>query len=160
MKLSESGQKFGHLFEKLSLKAYPDPGSKDGRPWTIGYGHTGPEVVKGLVWTEAQADAAYIKDVASAESTVDRLVKAPLTQGQFDALVMLVFNIGETQFRTSTVLRKINAKDYDGAKAAFAMWNKNDGQVMRGLKRRRSGEQFLWDGLDGLAAYNAGQKAW
>jgi lysozyme len=147
MKLSIDGLAIAHYFESCKLEAYPDPGSKDGTPWTIGWGHTGTEVVKGLKWTQARADAQLEKDMAVREAAVSRLVTAPITQKQFDALVLFQYNTGSLS--TSTLLKKLNTGDMEGAKAEFARWNKNDGQVMKGLTRRRAAEAALFAGFSG-----------
>lgn len=135
-----------HSFEQCKLEAYPDPGSADGTPWTIGWGSTGPDVRKGLTWTQAQCDARFAADLAVFSAGVDKAIgDAPTTQSQFDAMVCLAYNIGLKAFRGSTVLRKHRAGDYLGAARAFLMWNKNDGKVMRGLTRRRLAESDLYD---------------
>lgn len=157
MRLSANGLAVVHYFESCILKAYPDPGSRDGNPWTIGWGHTGPEVRKGLVWTQAQADAALVQDMAKFEARVSRLVTVQITQGQFDALVVFDFNTGALD--RSTLLKLLNAGDYNGACAQFARWNKNDGKVMRGLVRRRAAEAALWRGISGADAIAYGVKA-
>lgn len=157
MRISANGIAVAHYFESCQLVAYPDPGSKDGKPWTIGWGHTGPEVVKGLVWTQAQADAAFENDLLKFEARVARLVKVPLTQGQYDALVLFDYNTGA--LHSSTLLKLLNAGDYAGAQAQFKRWNKNDGKVMRGLIRRRAAEAALWAGKSGAEAIAIGVKA-
>lgn len=159
MRISANGIAVAHYFEQCRLVAYPDPGSKDGKPWTIGWGHTGPEVVKGLVWTQAQADAAFVVDIARFERVVIREVIVPLTQGQFDALVLFAYNVGSAAFTQSTLLRLLNARDYAGAQAQFKRWNKNDGKVMRGLIRRRAAEECLFAGMGGADAIVRGVKA-
>jgi lysozyme len=159
MKLSKNGVEVAHYFESCKLVAYPDPGSKDGKPWTIGWGHTSPEVCKGLVWTQEQADAAFLVDITRFERAVQSLVKAPLIQGQFDALVLFAYNVGSKSLETSTLLRKLNAGDYDGAAIEFRRWNKNDGKVMRGLTRRRAAEECLFRGMDGRTAIQVGVDA-
>src|SRR6476469_10986937 len=94
-RMSQAGRDRLKRREKLELQAYPDPGSANGDPWTIGYGHTGSEVHKGLVWTEAQCNAAFDADLAKFEDGVNLLLGAsPTNQNQFDALVSLAFNIG------------------------------------------------------------------
>ncbi|WP_397408215.1 lysozyme [Polaromonas sp.] len=87
MKTSTCGVQVLHYFETCRLTAYPDPGSKDGKPWTIGWGHTGPDVYPGLIWTREQADAAFVADLGRFERDVMQLVKVPVNQGHFDALV-------------------------------------------------------------------------
>ncbi len=159
MRISASGIAVAHYFESCQLVAYPDPGSKDGKPWTIGWGHTGPEVVKGLKWTQAQADAAFVQDLDKFERAVLKYVKVTLTQGQFDALVLLAYNIGENAFGKSTLVSMLKIQNYGGAAYQFARWNKNDGKVMRGLIRRRAAEAALWAGKSGAEAIALGVKA-
>lgn len=164
--ISANGITVGHHYEGCELVAYPDPGSKDGHPWTIGWGHTGPEVVPGLRWTQEKADATFTVDCGSFERDVISLVKVPLTQGQFDALVLFAMNCGSDidadsiaeGLGDSTLLRLLNEGDYDGARAQFAKWVNNDGKKMKGLVRRRASEVGLWDGLDAEAAIALGRR--
>lgn len=145
-KISDKGVALIKEFEGLRLKAYPDPAT-NGDPWTIGVGHTGPNVRPGLVITEAQADDFLRKDVGRFEKAVNRL--APITtQDQFDALVSLAFNVGEGNLASSTLLRMHNAGNYDGASNQFARWNKAAGKVMTGLTRRRAAEAKLYRGAE------------
>jgi len=147
-----------HSFESCKLEAYPDPGSKDGHPWTIGYGHTGPEVVRGLRWTQREADDVFEEDlVVKGEMPVNRFVRVPLTQGQYDALVCFVFNIGAQAFRDSTLLSMLNEGNYVAAGCQFARWIRNAGKPMLGLVRRRHAELLLWEGRP---AKEAIAKAW
>lgn len=159
MKISQNGVDVAHFFEQCKLKAYPDPGSADGNPWTIGWGHTGPDVVEGLAWIQEQADAAFLEDIAESEQAVEELVGVKLCQGEFDALVLFVYNVGITAFKNSTMLRLLDACDLDGARGQFKRWDKNDGKVMRGLTRRRAAEVALWDGADGRKAIATGVAA-
>lgn len=132
-------------YEGVRLSAYPDPAT-GGAPWTIGVGHTGVDVRKGLTITEARADELLREDLARFEAGVN--AAAPkATQGQFDALVSLAFNIGLGNLQSSTLLRKHNAGDYDGAAAQFAVWNRAAGKVMPGLTKRRLSETRMYKGL-------------
>jgi lysozyme len=79
------------------------------------------------------------------EAGVKRLVKVPLAQGQFDALVSFSFNVGLGALGSSTLLRKLNAGDYRGAAAEFPRWNKAGGKVYEGLTRRRAAERSLFE---------------
>lgn len=134
-------------FEDLRLEAYlPTPNDV----WTIGYGHT-KDVKKGDSISEAEAESLLYEDLQWAEAAVNRLVTVGINQNQFDALVSFVFNIGESQFKNSTLLRKLNAGDYEGAANEFPRWNKQKGKVLRGLVRRRASEMELF-----LSAYNDG----
>lgn len=134
-----------HEHESCRLTAYPDPGSKDGNPWTIGWGSTGPDIKRGTVWTQAQADARFARDLVKFSAKVsEALAGAPTTQNQFDAMVSLAYNIGEGAFEGSTLLKKHKAGDFKSAKAEFLRWVKNDGKVMNGLIRRRDDEAELY----------------
>jgi lysozyme len=146
-KVSPAGIALMHSFEGCRLEAYPDPGSRDGNPWTIGWGSTGPGIHKGVKWTQAQADERFAKDLNDKYGAeVNKILgDTPTTQSQFDALVSLAYNIGSRKLAKSTVMRRHKAKDYKGAAQAFLMWNKNDGKVMRGLTRRRLAEADLYD---------------
>lgn len=161
MKMSAEGKKVTKYFESLRLKAYPDPAT-GGAPWTIGYGHTGPDVYKGLVITEAVANQLLDLDIAKAEAQVNKYAH-DLTQGQFDCLVDMVFNMG------SGFIRPDNVKgDFDDF---VASGNKEEmrkripqfrlaaGKVMKGLVRRRAADLALWDGKSGDEAIKLGVAA-
>lgn len=149
MKTGAKGQALIKSFESCKLKAYPDP-KTGGAPWTIGWGHTGPEVKPGLVWTQAQADAAFLSDLAVFERDVTSLVKVPLTQNQFDALVSFAYNVGSDidaddnaeGLGDSTLLKKLNAGDYAGAADEFLKWRKPIN--LPGILRRRKAERALF----------------
>ncbi|MCH0685594.1 lysozyme [Escherichia coli] len=143
MKTGSNGISLIKQFEGCKLKAYPDPAT-GGAPWTIGYGHTGLEVKPGLVWTQAQADAALIADLSVCENAVSHLVKVKITQNQFDALISFSFNLGSGNLASSTLLKKLNAGDYKGAADEFPKWNKAAGKVMNGLVARRTAERELF----------------
>lgn len=134
-------------FEGCKLTAYPDPGSKNGEPWTIGYGHTSDgflKVEKGLRITQDVADGALENDLNEIAAAVERLVKVKLNDNQFGALVSFTFNVGVGAFSKSTLLKKLNAGNYDAVPGELARWNKNDGKVMTGLTNRRAAEAGLW----------------
>jgi GH24 family phage-related lysozyme (muramidase) len=148
-KVGKRGIELMHQFEGCKLEAYPDPGSHDGNPWTIGWGSTGPGIAKGVRWTQQQCDERFERDLNEKYAAgVDKMLgDTPTTQNQFDALVGLAYNIGLSALKGSTVMRKHKAGDYQNAARAFVMWNKNDGKVMRGLTRRRLAESDLYDDL-------------
>lgn len=129
--------------EGLRLNAYPDPGSKDGTPWTIGYGSTGPDIKRGTVWTQAQADERFARDVTRFGMKVAALA-SPCSQNELDAFTSLAYNIGLSAFVKSTVLKRHLLGDRAGAADAFGMWVKNDGKVMKGLVSRRAAEGKLY----------------
>lgn len=143
-KISQNGIDLIKSFEGMKLKAYPDPAT-GGDPWTIGVGHTGPDVHPGLVITEAQADELLRKDLQRFVDAVNRL--CPITtQGQFDALVSFCFNVGDGNLKTSTLRRLHNEGAYDAAAMQFARWSRANGKVMKGLTRRRAAEASLYRG--------------
>jgi lysozyme len=144
MRTSTTGQRLIAEFEGCKLTAYKCPAGI----WTIGIGHTtaaGKPVVKsGMRITQAEADEILARDLVRFEDAVGRLVRVPVTQNQFDALVSFAFNLGEGNLATSTLLKKLNAGDYAGAADQFARWNKAKGKVLAGLTRRRAAEADLF----------------
>lgn len=136
--ISQKGLDLIKHFEGLELRAYQDSVGV----WTIGVGHT-KGVKKGDVITEAQADAFLKEDVSDAEAAVRKYCLVT-TQGQFDALVSFTFNLGAGSLRTSTLRRKHNEGDYDGAANEFKRWVNAGGVKMTGLVRRRAAEAELY----------------
>lgn len=125
--------------EGLMLKSYKCPAGV----WTVGYGHT-RGVKPGMTITQEIADNLLIEDVKPCEKLINGL-KLNLRQGQFDALVSFIFNLGEGKFNSSTLKKKIlaGAKDEDIV-AEFKKWNKGGGKVLPGLVKRREEEARLW----------------
>ncbi|MDQ0035943.1 lysozyme [Variovorax boronicumulans] len=167
LRLGTDGTDLCHHYEKLRLKAYPDPGSPrakalragkptaglSGSPWTIGWGDTGPDVVEGLVITAEEADQRFARRMAlEFEPAVRKAVKVPLTQRQFDALVSIFYNAGVGALSASTLVRVLNLGDYGGAATQFPRWNKSGGEVMKGLERRREAERLVFLGMDAQSA--------
>ena len=109
-KYSKDGLHLTEGFEGVRLTAYPDPAT-GGDPWTIGYGHTGPEVHSGMTITQEQAENYLMQDVAKAASDVNAKVTVEITQNEFDALVDFAFNCGCGNLNNSTLLKKLNAGD-------------------------------------------------
>lgn len=142
MRISDVGIAAITSYEGLRLKAYPDPAT-GGEPWTIGVGHTGG-VRPGDVITREQSDAFLRADLAHCASAIRRLVRVPLTQGQFDALCSFIFNVGEGAFAKSTLLRLLNLRDYDRAADEFLKWRMAAGRVLPGLVKRRVSERKLF----------------
>lgn len=148
MQTSERGLQLIREAEGLRLKAYRDSVGVA----TIGYGHTGrmspPPVFANTSITRAEAEAYLLSDVKACEEIVRRNVAVPLTQGQFDALVSWVFNLGEGNLRVSTLLRKLNAGDYKGAAKEFERWVYAGEKVLPGLVTRRQAERELFERSD------------
>lgn len=153
MKTSANGRKFIEGFEGLILQAYDDhndhvvePGQTPVGVLTIGYGHTDaagpPKVYVGQKITQAEADNILASDLTSVEIEVNHLVKVPLNQDQFDALVSFQFNTGE--LGKSTLLKDLNEGNYDSAADQFLVWNHVKGAVVAGLTRRRTAERAMF----------------
>lgn len=138
-------------FESCVLKAYPDPAT-NGPPITIGYGHTGPEVRIGDALTIPEAEALLALDLMRFERGVDDMLKRDVSQNQFDALVSLAFNIGLGNLKGSTLMKRINAGEDMAAQEQFLVWNRGNGQVMKGLQRRRKAESLVFAGFDAAMA--------
>jgi lysozyme len=124
-------------------EAYPDPGSADGKPWTIGWGATGQGIGPGTVWTQAQCDARLDKDlIRFADAVAKAIGDAPTTQNQFDALVSFHYNTGAIARATLTKLHKRG--DHAGAAREFGKWVNASGKPMAGLVKRRAEEAALY----------------
>lgn len=137
-------------FESCRLQAYLDA---VGIP-TIGWGHTGPEVHLGLVWTQQQADDTFLSDLLNrAEMPLNSMLagcflnpNAPLSLSvnQYSALCSLIYNIGAGAFRSSTLLQDIHSDNLSDVPAQFLRWDKANGTVLNGLLLRRQAEADLW----------------
>lgn len=142
MQPSDKCTQFVAAHEGLSLKAYPDPGT-GGAPWTIGYGHTAG-VHPGDTCTPEQAMDWLKGELVSFSGQVQNCVTMPLSQNQLDALTSFAYNVGLGNFQKSTLLRKVNSGDYQGAAQEFGRWNKAAGHVLPGLTKRREDEANLF----------------
>lgn len=120
---------------------------------TIGWGHTnhlGRQFNMSAVWTQAECDAEFQSDMKVFEGHVRRLVKVPINQFQFDALVSFAYNCGDGNLAKSTLLKKVNAGDFGGAAQEFGKWVNAGGKKLNGLVRRRKYEARLFQGMDDL----------
>ena len=156
-KVKASGRTLGSAGTKLIKKwegchkpradgrfdAYPDPGSADGNPWTIGWGSTGKDIKKGSIWTQKECDDRFDSDI---QVYVDEVAKAigdaPTTDNQFDALVSFHYNTGK--IFSSTLTKKHKQGKFKEAEAEFGKWIYNDHKPMKGLKNRRADEARLY----------------
>ena len=127
-------------FESCQLKAYLCPANV----WTIGYGHTAG-VKSGDQISQMQAERYLKADLVRVEQDIQKIVRVPLTQGQFDALVSFAFNCGTRALSTSTLLRKLNQRDYSGAAEEFSRWVYANGEPLGGLERRRRLEKRMFE---------------
>jgi lysozyme len=139
MQINEAGRKLIKSFESLRLEAYQDSVSV----WTIGWGHI-KGVKKGDICSQQQAEIWLTEDLTEAEASVERVVKVKLNGNEFGALVSFVFNLGVGSLKKSTLLKLLNAGDFNGAALEFKKWNKAGGKVLTGLTRRRTAEAQLF----------------
>ena len=143
--ISKNGVALIKNFEGFSATKYDDGVGV----MTIGYGHA---IKKTEVFNKPismqEAEAILVKDLAAVDAAISKWVTVPLNQNQYDAIGSFIFNLGAGSFAGSTLLKKLNAKDYEGASKEFIRWNK--GRVkgalveMPGLTRRRLAEQKLF----------------
>jgi lysozyme len=153
LKLSVAGTNLIKHFENVLEKCGPNQYKSYICPAgvrTIGWGsthHGGHKIDSGTVWTLEECDEAFAKDMESFEKTVLRLVKVELEPWQFDALVSFTYNCGEGNLQKSTLLKKVNAGDFEGAALEFHKWNKANGKVLAGLTRRRASESLLFQNI-------------
>ena len=155
MQVGQSGKKLFQEWEGLELNEYLDSG---GAP-TIGVGHlmtrsermSGKIIIngKGVVYrkglTVQQCWDLLDQDLDSAEASVNSMVKVPLNQNQFDALVSFVFNVGNNAFRDSTLLKMLNAGHFDQVPTQLRRWIRDNGKIVKGLINRREKEISLWN---------------
>lgn len=144
MRTSPKGVALIKSSEGLCLTAYPDPAT-GAEPWTIGYGST-RGVTKGMTITAEQAERMLMNDIARFEPQLDALVNVPLKQGQWDALMSFIYNLGAANLESSTLLKLLNSGDYAAAGDQFARWNRAAGKPMAGLTARRAAERAMFLG--------------
>lgn len=115
---------------------------------TIGYGHTSmagePVVKSGMKITRAEGEAILRRDLVKYAKAVEDAVKVPLTDNQFGALVSFCYNVGPGNFRSSSVLERVNAKRFEDVPIRLLLWNKAGGKTLAGLTRRRQAEGDLF----------------
>jgi lysozyme len=146
LQLTQSAIQLVERDEGDRLTAYPDPAT-GGTPWTIGYGHTGPDVTPGLVITETQAQALLASDLHKFDSGVLELLDNGMvstSDDEYSAMVSLAYNIGLGNFAKSSVLRLHKNGQFPEAADAFLLWDMAAGKVMAGLVRRRHQERELY----------------
>lgn len=158
--LSLDGLDHIKLFEAFRAKPYDDlrpsenvyRGGRITGTLTIGYGHTGYQARIGNEISEGDASELLVDELAAFEDELKSLVKVPLTQSEYDALVGFIYNVGAANLRRSTLLRKLNKGDYDGAAAEFGRWIHSKGRRLKGLELRREAERALFLGITRHAA--------
>lgn len=145
MKISADGIKFIEIFEGIKFKSYICPAGMV----TIGIGTTlinNKLVELGTTCTYEDAVRYFDEHLSKyVYPTIEKKIKVPLNQNQFDAIVSLIYNIGQHNFEDSTLLKLLNSGDYDAASKEFPRWNKANKKVMSGLTTRRLAEQKLFN---------------
>ena len=155
MQVGAAGKALFREWEGLELEEYLDSG---GAP-TIGIGHllTRSERLSGKIILQGQSVRyrngltvqqcldLLDQDLAPAEQAVNAGVRVALNQNQFDALVSFTFNVGDSAFRNSTLLRQLNAGHHDPVPVQLRRWVKDNGKVVQGLIKRREKEIELWN---------------
>jgi lysozyme len=142
MKFSATGMELLKKSEGFRSRVYADVAGV----LTIGYGHRllhADSFSNGI--DEPQASNLLACDVRDAEHAVQRMVKVPLTQGQYDAIVDFTFNLGAGKLATSTFLKDLNAGRYDDAAKQLLSWDHAGGKECAALKARRAAEVELWN---------------
>lgn len=143
MQISEEGKNLIKKFEGCELEAYKCAAGV----WTIGYGHI-KTAVEGMKIDQATANELFDEEIVEYENYVNTAVTVPLSQNQFDAIVSWVFNLGNGNLLSSTMLKVINSGDHAGVPAQIKRWNKAGGKVLEGLIRRREAEALLYEGKE------------
>lgn len=146
-RVGTAGEQLIKSFEKFEPVAYPDPVSK-GKPVTIGWGSTvnikQQPFQLGDTITPGAAEFLFFRDTESKVAAIKKLVKVPLTQNEFDALVSFTYNVGEGNLQSSTLLRLLNQKRYIAAAQQFLVWDGKGDLSIPGLVRRRTAEKELF----------------
>lgn len=140
MKTSDAGIELIKKFEGFSSVPYLCPAGKP----TIGYGWTHGVTMNDKPITEAEATRKLVEGLTSFETGVLNCVEVDLQQCEFDALVSFAYNLGVHALQTSTLLKLLNAGDYEGAADQFLRWDKAGGKVLPGLTKRRQAERELF----------------
>ena len=141
MKINKEGLSIIKQCEGCRLKAYLCPSLIP----TIGYGHT-TGVKLGDTITQADADRYLLQDIKRFEQAVSALVKVPINTNQFSALVSFTFNVGVGNFKSSTLLKRLNLRDYKGCSNEFERWvYGSNKKPLEGLKKRRKLEKELFN---------------
>ena len=146
--ISADGLEFIKQSEGCKLAAYQDSVGV----WTIGYGHT--RGIRGADTCTPEDAVQWLKDdLQAVYEAIESMVTVDLSQGQFDALCSFVFNLGAGSLRNSTLLKLLNAGNYDAAQQQFSRWSHAGGVTLAGLVKRRAGEAEMFsENPDGTAA--------
>ena len=151
MKIDKYGEKLIKQFESCKLSAYKVDNAE--KYYTIGYGHYGADVKKGMKISKDTAEKLFRNDIKYFENCVNSCLKVKITQSMFNALVSFTYNVGFSAFKNSTLLKYVNKKQFTKASKEFKKWNKCGGKVLKGLVKRRLLEKIEFE-RQGLAPSN------
>ena len=151
MKIDKYGENLIKKFESCKLTAYK--ADKSEKYYTIGYGHYGADVKKGMKISKVTAEKLFDNDIKYFEASVNSCLKVKVTQSMFNALVSFCYNVGFGAFKSSTLLKYVNKKQFKKASNEFKKWNKCGGKVLKGLVKRRLLEKIEFE-RQGLASSN------
>ena len=151
MKIDKYGEKLIKKFESCKLTAYKVDNAE--KYYTIGYGHYGADVKKGMKISKDTAEKLFRNDIKYFENCVNSCLKVKITQSMFNALVSFTYNVGFSAFKNSTLLKYVNKKQFTKASKEFKKWNKCGGKVLKGLVKRRLLEKIEFE-RQGLAPSN------
>jgi len=143
MQISQEGLSLIKKYEGCELEAYLCPA----KVWTIGYGHT-KGVEEGNKITKEEANYMLQEEMIEYEGYVNDMVDVELNQSQYDSLCAWVYNLGPTNFQSSTLLKVLNEGKYNEIPQQIKRWNKAGGEVLNGLIRRREAEALLFEGKE------------
>ena len=159
-KLSQHCYNLLKKWEGCKLEAYQDTSNV----WTIGYGSTfysdGSKVKAGDKINASEAGKLFKATIGKYEKAVDDLVRVDITDNQFGALVSFCYNVGITAFKNSTLLKKVNAKDFDAVPPELMRWIYSGKKVVPGLVNRRSAESGLWVSGSYVSSYHVKAKSY
>lgn len=144
MQTSSEGKELIKRFESFSAKPYLCPAGVA----TIGYGSTDGVTLNMKPITQSEGERLLTKDLRWVDAAINKHVKVPLSQNQYDALASFVFNVGEAKFAKSTLLKLLNKGKYDEVPAQLRLWVHSKGKKLKGLERRRDAEAALWGRSD------------
>ena len=143
MKIDIYGENLIKKFESCKLTAYK--ADKSEKYYTIGWGHYGKDVGKYAIITQETADKLFLNDIKYFAKCVNSCLKVKVTQSMFNALVSFTYNVGFSAFKSSTLLKYVNKKQFKKASNEFKKWNKCGGKVLKGLVKRRMLEQIEFE---------------
>lgn len=140
MTISPEGSDFIAGWEDCRLVAYQDGGGV----WTCGIGETGPDICKGTVWTQEEADHRFAARKRTVSVGLRGYIHREPTQQQFDALCSLAFNCGVMAIGNSGLMSRFNSGLDDECALRFLLWNKDNGKIVEGLTKRRTAEMNMF----------------